>query len=170
MNAPIPFTWDGESMVCPRRFQLMADKLFTVGENYPLIVQEPRSRASHNHYFASIEEAWRNLPEGLAEHFPTSEHLRKHALIKADYADKRSFVAGSKAEAVRLASFVKPMDEYAIITVNECVVTVYTAQSQSVRAMGKEPFQHSKEKVLEIVSAMVGVKPALLAANAERAA
>lgn len=169
MNAPpIVFTWDGEAFVpkVPR----LADKYFVVGEMYPLIVHEERSGVSHRHYFAAIHDAWQNLKEDIASEFATSEHLRKWALIRAGYCDRRSIVCASKAEAVRFGAFVKPMDEFAVITVSEATVTVYTAQSQSMKAMGAKVFQESKTAVLEIVAAMVGVKPAELQREAGRAA
>lgn len=166
--APLTFTWDGEAMVpkVPR----LADKYFVVGEVYPLIVHEERSINSHRHYFASVHDAWQNLHEDYAADFATSEHLRKYALIKAGYCDRRSIVCASKAEAVRFGAFVKPIDEFAIVTVSEATVTVYTAQSQSMKAMGKVDFQASKTAVLDIVSAMIGVKPAQLKHEAGRAA
>jgi hypothetical protein len=77
---------------------------------------------------------------GCLEEFPTAEVLRKKMLIRAGYADERSIVCASKAEAQRVAAFVKPMDEYAVVTVREAVVRVYTAQSQSIKAMGAKPF------------------------------
>lgn len=167
---PVLFTWDGESMVAQRRFQTVCDKQFVVGEVYPMIVQEPRSQASHNHYFASIEAAWLNLPEDIAEQFPSSEHLRKYALIKAGFADERSIVCASKAEALRIASFIKPMDHYAIVVVSEATIKVYTAQSQSNKAMGKKVFQGSKDAVLDVIARLVGTDRHELARNAEQAA
>jgi hypothetical protein len=152
--------YDGESFI--PKVQRLADKHYVVGETYPLIVHEERSTNSHRHYFAAIHDAWMNLPEDIAVEFATSEHLRKWALIKAGYCDRRSIVCASKAEAVRFGAFMKPMDEFAVITVTEATVTVYTAQSQSMKAMGKADFQASKTAVLDIVSAMVGVKPAQL--------
>lgn len=157
MTAPVQFHWDGESMVPSRRFMPLCDKQFVVGQDYTLVVAEPRSQVSHNHFFASVEEAWRNLPENMADQFQTSEHLRKYALIKAGYADQRSFVCASKAEALRLSSFIGPMDHYAIISVTGQVVRVFTAQSQSKKAMGAKEFQQSKQAVLDIISAMIGV-------------
>lgn len=167
---PVLFTWDGESMVAQRRFQMVCDKQFVVGEVYPMIVQEPRSQASHNHYFASIEAAWLNLPEDIAEQFPSSEHLRKYALIKAGFADERSIVCASKAEAQRMACFIKPMDHYAIVVVSEATIKVYTAQSQSNKAMGKKVFQGSKDAVLDVIARMVGTDRHTLRQNTERAA
>lgn len=167
---PITFTWHGDAMIPRGRFAKLCDKAFVVGVDYPLVIEEPRSRASHNHYFAAIEEGWKNLPENIANEFPTSEHLRKYALISAGFCDRRSIVCRSKAEAQRLAAFIKPMDDFAVVTPTECVVTVYTAQSQSVRAMGKEAFQKSKTAVLDIIAGMVKVDRGTLEQEAGRAA
>src|SRR6185503_10225916 len=148
----------------------LADRQFVVGETYPMEVHEDRSRQSHQHYFAAIEDCWQNLPEAVAEEFPTSEHLRKYALIKAGYCERRSIVCPSPAEAERVAAFVKPIDEFALVEITGPVVTVYTAKSQSLRAMGKADFQKSKQAVLDILSAMVGVEASELKANTGRAA
>lgn len=160
MNAALPFRWDGEGMVPMPGFARRCDAAFTVGEVYRLDVVEERSAASHRQYFAAINDMWSTLPDHLAERFPSSEHLRKYALIRAGFADHRQFVAASKAEALRLAAFLRPVDEYAIVEVRDACVTVWTAQSQSMRAMGKERFQASKEQVLDIIAAMLGIKAA----------
>lgn len=167
---PIPFTWDGEAMVPLKRFHNLCDQQYTVGEVYRLGVLEARSQTSHSHYFAALNEAWKNLPEDIAERYPTPEHLRKWALIKAGYADERSIVCANKAEAQRVASFVKPMDDFAIVVVSEATIKVYTAQSQSVKAMSKGIFQKSKQEVLDIVSGLIGVAPEALSAEAKRGA
>lgn len=167
---PIPlwFLWDNDVMT-PQRLRL-ADKYYVVGQHYRLVPEEERSMRSHRYYFASINEAWKNLPEDLAERFPTADHLRKFALIKAGYRDERSIVAASKAEAQRIAAFIRPMDDFAVVVVSEAVVTVLTAKSQSMRAMGKKTFGESKEAVLDIVAAMIGTSRAALEQNAEQAA
>lgn len=165
---PLAFEWTGEEMK-PLRPKL-ADEHFTIGERYILVEHNDRSEASHRHYFAAVRDGWMNLPENMAERFPTAEHLRKYALIKAGYADSQSIVCGSKAEAQRMASFVRPADEFSIVTVTEATVTRWTAKSQSMRAMGKKDFQASKDAVLEVIASMVGVKPSQLVAEAGRAA
>lgn len=169
MSAPLPFQWDGEAMRVRPSFQKRADELFCVGETYTMEVLEERSAASHRHYFAAINEAWANLPDHLAEQYPTSEHLRKGALIRAGYRDERSIVCASRAEALRVAAFVKPLDTYALVTVTEAVVRVFTAQSQSQRAMGKDLFLKSKADVLETLAAMIGVQTATLHEHARAA-
>lgn len=169
--SPITYVWTGEALEPVSPFmRRLANKDLVVGEQYTLVEEQPRSAKSHAHFFAVISEAHVNLPEHLAERFPTAEGLRKYALIKAGYRDERTIVAASKAEALRLAAFIRPMDEFAIVTVNEAVVTVYTAKSQSLRAMGKADFQASKDAVLGIVAAMVGTTPDALRREAGRAA
>lgn len=154
---PLPCQWDGEHFTpAGTHWTRQADKHFVVGQVYPLEVREERSLISHNHYFASVAEAWKNLPEDQAERWPTAEHLRKFALIKAGYHDERSIVCASKAEAQRLAAFVKPMDDFAVVIAREAVVIVWTAKSQSVRAMGRVDFQRSKDAVLDIIAGLIG--------------
>ena len=165
---PHPFRWNGESMI-PLRPRA-ADRDFIVGEAYTLEVVEQRSGPQHRFYFAALAEAWRNLPEALAEEYPDSETLRKKALIRTGYRDERSIVCASKAEARRVAAFIEPMDRYAIVTVSEAVVRVYTARSQSVRAMGRAEFGESVEKVLAFCANLIGVSGGELDRNAEQAA
>lgn len=157
MIAPMPFRWTGEAME-PLRPKA-ADAAFTIGQVYRLDTIEERSPASHNHYFAALHEGWKNLREEDAERFPTSESLRKWCLIRAGYRDERTLVCASKAEAQRVAAFVRPMDEFAIVTVSEAVVRVWTAKSQSMRAMGKKEFGESKDAVLSLIADMIGVSP-----------
>lgn len=169
--APVTFIWTGEAMSpAGSGFARMCDKRFVIGERYRLDEISERSGASHNHYFAALNDAFLNLPEDLSERFQTSESLRKFALIKCGYADQRQIVCASKAEAQRVAAFIKPMDEYAIVTASEAVVTVYTAKSQSMRAMGKAEFEKSKGNVLDYVASLIGTTPGTLAQNAGRAA
>jgi hypothetical protein len=155
MNAALPFKWDGEVMCPLPGFARRCDAAFVIGEVYNLEAIEQRSAASHRHFFASVNEAWQTLPENLAEQFQTSEHLRKWCLIRAGYAEQRQIVASSRAEALRLAAFIKPMDSYAVVSVRESVVIVWTAESQSMKAMGKERFQASKTAVLELLAVML---------------
>ena len=131
---------------------------------------ELRSSPSHRHYFACVREAWVNLPEGLAERFATEEHLRKYALIKAGYRDERSIVCTSTAEVRRVAAFIRPIDDYSIITVSDAVVTQFTAKSQSVEAMGRSQFQASKDAEMGLLAEMIGVEPATLAHAGQRSA
>lgn len=151
---PLPFRWTGTVME-PLR-QRAAAREYIVGSIYSLEHREDRSSASHAHYFSCIADVWANLPDRLAEQFPDPEKLRKYALCMTGYRDERSFVCSSRAEALRLAGFIKPMDDYAIVSVSEAVVVVWTARSQSYRAMGKTAFNESKQKVLDFLAGLIG--------------
>jgi len=76
----------------------------------------------------------------------------------------------AKTEARRLAAFIKPMDDYALVSVKDNVVVVFTAKGQSLRAMDRAEFQQSKDAVLQILGDMLSVTPAELLKNAGAAA
>ena len=169
MSAPIVTSWDGEAFVPLRRFQKLCDSEFVVGEQYRMTLTEERSLASHNHYFATIAGAWTSLPERYDGRFPDPEALRKYCLIKARYYDVRTIVCASKAEAARISAFIKPMDVYAIVTAQEATVSVFTAKSQSKKAMGSKVFQESKQGVLDVLDHMLGVEPGTTGRQSEAA-
>lgn len=166
-TAPILLQYDGDGIFipCSQFHARSADKHYVVGERYRMVEQHERSDVSHNHYFASIKNGFDNLPDDLHEDFPTTEHLRKKALIRKGYCDERSIVCASKAEALRLASFIRPMDDYAVVTARESVVRVWTAKSQSKKAMGAAEFQQSKQDVLDFIDDLLGVDRGSTAAS-----
>jgi hypothetical protein len=169
MNTPPPIAcrWDGEAFRPLPRLARLADEHYAIGEVYHLVVEKERSPKSHRHYFAMIKEAWENLPEDELR-FPTSEHLRKWALIRAGFCDHKQIVCATKAEAVRWTPVLAAADTYAVVVPRGPVVTVYTAKSQSVKAMGAADFQASKDAVLGICAELITVDVAQLGAAAER--
>ena len=163
---PILMTWDANAQAMRPANSYWAAKAraqFADGKLHEIVEQFERSGPSHRAYFASVREAWKNLPGDLAERYPTPEHLRKRALIKAGYYDCAQIVFPTAKAAQDAAAFMQPMDEYAVIVVKDCVVTRYTAKSQSYRAMGKKEFQESREKVLALLADMLGTTPQDLA-------
>lgn len=168
---PLPAQWNGEAFVVPEKFRPLADRYYVIGEVYKLVEEADRSVNSHNHYFAVIAEAWQNLPVEWVERFPTTEHLRKYALVKCGYADERTYVCDTKADAQRLAAFIRPLDTFAVILTQENCVKVFTAQSQSKKAMGAKVFQASKQAVIDyLAKSLLGIEPDQLTKNAGRAA
>jgi hypothetical protein len=129
-----------------------------------------RSDVSHRHEFAWLREAWKNLPEALADKFPTVEHLRKRALIQAGFYHETVTDCGSNAAALRVAALARGMDQFAYAVVRGPLCVVRIAESQSRRTMDKARFQDSKTKIMEIVSDLIGVAPETLNREAERAA
>jgi hypothetical protein len=170
---PVTFVWNGNNMVPLPRFKRQCDEQFVVDEEYPLTILEARSRASHNHYFACVHEAWVNLPEDVRyrvdpetgeaiERFPSEEHLRKWALVKAGFCQHHAFPCASAIRASEMAAFLRTKDSYAVMTIEGDVLNIFEADSQSASAMGREQFQKSKDAVLEILSDMIRTKPAEL--------
>lgn len=158
--APINLRYEGEGefRTLSAYWAGRADKDFVVGEIYKMVEHHDRSDASHNHYFAAIKNGHDSLPDAFRDEYPTTEHLRKKALIRKGYCSHRDHVCASKAEASRLRAFIRPMDEYAIIEARECVVRIYTAMSQSKKAMGAKDFQESKQAVLNFIDDLLRVE------------
>lgn len=152
---PTVFTWDGEHMI--PKHPRAADQRFTIGQEYVLSEFQYRSQNSHDHYFAVVNEAWKHLSEADAIEFPTSEMLRKKALIQCGFRDETSVPCASKSEALRWAAAMRSVDDYAIVIVTGSTVTRYTAKSQSMRAMGAKVFQASKQAVLDLIADKIGV-------------
>lgn len=170
-SAPVLCRYEGDGEFhAIGRSRLACDKDFVVGEIYTLAEIHERTAKSHRHYFAALREAWQNLPEPLARRFATPEHLRRHALIKTGYFDSHSIACQSQIEAHRIAAFLRPVDEFAVIVVKHATITRFTAKSQSYGAMNKTEFQTSKDAVLDHVAAMIGVSRQELDENAGRAA
>lgn len=170
MSAPIAYRWDGEAMKPVPYFADEAKRTFQVGSMYRLAEVHDRSTNSHNHYFAALTEAWRNLRDDAAERFPSVDHFRKYLLIRTGYSHSRSIACGSPEEAQKVAAFVRPLDEFAVVSVGGTVVTVFTAMSQSYRDMDKQEFAASKEAVLELAASMIGTDCKTLKENAGAAA
>jgi hypothetical protein len=133
------------------------DRQFVVGEIRPMAVYEDRSYASHDHQFAWLTEAWRNLPEDLAELYPSPEHLRKRALIQCGYYDETIVDAGTRAAALRVAAAFRAREEFSWIVVRGPLVVIRTAKSQSRRSMAKGEFQESKTAIMELIAGLIGV-------------
>jgi|SRR6185312_15388273 len=170
-GAPLSYIWDGEALrPASSHWARQCDKELVIGERIEMVEYHSRSSNSHRHYFAAVTEVWRNLPEALAERFPTPDHLRKFALISTGYCDSHTLICSSKAEALRLAAFITPCDAFAVVKVTGAAVERFTAKSQSSKAMGHKAFQESKDAVLDFISGMVGVAKAELQSVAGQAA
>lgn len=167
---PVVCVWTGEHFVPLPRFQRLCDQQFAVHEEYPLVILEERSQASHNHYFAALTEAWKNLEERYAADFPTPESLRHWALVQVGYCTEASYATKSNAEARKLAVSLRRASPLAVLQVRGDVVMHFEAESQSRPAMKKDRFEASKADVLDLVASMARTTPAELKKNAGRSA
>jgi hypothetical protein len=154
------FTWNGEAMIPMRPKD--ADKLFVIGRRYWLEEASERSWISHQQQFAWVGEAWGNLPEGLADLYPTPEHLRKSALVATGWHREMIIDAGNRAAAARVAAYARGEDEFAKVTVRGSTVIVQKARSQRMHGldrMDKGEFEKSKADILGWISNLLGVPP-----------
>jgi hypothetical protein len=109
----------------------VAEKAYCVGETYLLVNHENRSAVTHKHEFAWIKEAWKNLPEYLSDIYPTPEHLRKRALIDTGFYNENIIDAGTRAAAVRVAAYVRVLDDFKLVIVRSPLVIVRDASGES---------------------------------------
>ena len=166
-DLPFPFVWDGEAMRPPPGMVLRAAERYAKNTRYWLIEQTQqvkRSRQSHDHYFAVLDKAWRNLPEEIADDFPTAEHLRKYALVKTGFYNLQVDVMDTDRDAQRLAVACRRHD-YEIVKVTGAAVYRFTPKSQSEAAMPAGEFQKSKQAVIDYIADLIGVKSEELTAE-----
>lgn len=159
-DQPVIFEWNGEAMVPLARFHNIVNATYTVGERYRMEVQEYHSWLSHQHQFAWLHESWLSLPEEIAGRFLNEEQLRKHALIDGGFCDCTTVACASKAEAERWFKVLTADDPNCIVKIEGQSLMRFTAQSQSMRGMGKKRFQASKEAVLTYVDNLLERKAA----------
>lgn len=154
MSETLPLLYEGNGLfrcLHPKRVKL------DVGAVHGWQMAEHRSKSSHDHFFACVNEAWKNLPEDLADDFPSPEHLRKWSLIKAGFCSETRIVCANNSEAMTLATKAKSLDKYSVVAIDEKAVTIWTADSQRRDAMGRKTFQEAKERALHIISNLLGV-------------
>lgn len=153
-----------------KRYDNVAKRQFDEGEEHPIVPLEPRSRASHNAYFAELAQIFDNMPEdlnGAAERlniktfppggFVDAEHFRKWALSEVGFCDVTEFDLANRKDATLVATAWRRRDLYCQIIIRGFHVTIKEPWSQSAAAMSKEPFEDSKRKVLDLGQAIIGV-------------
>lgn len=147
---PIQMTYSDEGVfLSDRRQRAVCDEHFGQGEVVTMARVEERSRKSHDHYFVTLGELFDTLPEHLNARWPTFDSFRKSGLIETGHCDTDTTVCATKAEAERLTVALKRhLPPECLTVLRGVVVTVYTPLSQSLKAMGKDRFQASKDDVL----------------------
>lgn len=174
-DSPMAFRWvadvladDGGAMV-PIRAQSAARR-YKDREEYVFVEYHDRSLESHDHQFAFIGEAWKQLPEKVMDLYPSPLALRKAALIDTGWFDEELIDCSTKAAAERVAASIRKRSDFSLVIIRGVFVIIRDAKSQSRRAMEKKDFQASKTAILEWVAALIGVTPETLTQNAGRAA
>ena len=158
------------AMVPVPRYANVAKRQFVEGHEYVLEQASERSMASHSQFFAALNDYFDNLPETIAARWPTANHFRRWLLCETGWFDEKEFDLISEKHAKALAAFIRTEDDYARIVVRNKKVIVRRAKSQSLKAMGKEDFQKSKNDVLDLAAQFVGVPRAMAMKEAGRSA
>lgn len=167
---PVVCVWDGNVMIPLPRFKRLCDSQFAINEEYPLMIVENRSMASHNHYFAALSEGYSNLAEEYAQEFDSIEHMRHWCLCREGYCTQDRYELNTAEDARTMLKVLKAQNRSTIVKVTGTVVIVYSPESQSMAAMKKQRFEESKDAVLARVASMARTTPAELKKNAGRSA
>ena len=150
--------WDGSNPIPLRQYAKILDASLVIGERYLTTFEPLSSIKSRSHYFATIADIFSSWPESHPRQFDTPDHMRYWALIRCGFRKERLFSAANKAEAGRLAAFLRrDDDQYVEAAVHDNVVVEWTALSQKTHAMGREQFGRSKTEVLAFLAGEVGV-------------
>jgi len=162
---PIYAIWDGERFVPLKRHKAETDRL-QVGKVYRIEIKDEASAKSRAFFHARLRELWLSLPEPYASQYPNVDILRAHALVATGFTNSRQFICETEMGARRLKRWLMapPTDgsepKYSVVSATGCVVTELTAKSQSPHSMDTQEFNESKQKVLEYVESLVGVRDA----------
>ena len=159
--APLMFLWEGDCMRPWPRFQRAADAQFVIGQSYKLQVVVEHSSKSQAHWHACIGETFKNLPDDLADKFPSQEHFRKWMLVQCGYATERVVACATMVEAHRVMALASQLDEYAVATRSGATVSIWTAKE--TKRMLKKEYQEMKDKTLTFMAGLLDVTPDELA-------
>jgi hypothetical protein len=169
---PLVFKWDGEAML--PRAPKQAAKQYAVGRYYLLDVLDEqwdeKTESFRRVYFLMVSEAWRNLPETIADRFPNARRLRKWALIKTNYANEQDLVCESVADALRFTNYLSRVQPESVVTCKGNVIKIWTARSQRRQSISTQDFMDSANAVLDLLSDLIGTSVRDLRRNADRAA
>ena len=141
------------------------------GERLALDVIRSRSGRSHRHAFAELDAAWATLPESLqsAPWAANPEVFRKHLLIVCGFSNSRVITTASPIEARHIASIISQLATeahgYSIVDVRGGVITLWTPQSMSYRAMNRDEFQAVKDALLGAAANLLGTAADRIAAT-----
>jgi len=148
------------------------------GGEHTLVPLEQRSRASHNHFFAALSEAFDNLPEHfIVDHKWTSfDDMRKDLLIEAGYGEEKTIECASEKHAMMTATYIRDETGFCKISFKRddrgklTIVRIRRAKSQEHAAMDRQTFEASKKAVLEKLEGIIGLARGELMKHAGKSA
>ena len=108
-------------------------------------------------FFAQLRDVHANLPGHLRQRWPSTETLRKHALIAAGHCDVMTVAAGSKAAVEPLMKAFQAMDGYSIVEPTGTILTIYRARSMSRKHLLRPQFHEVAEKCFAWIETQTGI-------------
>ena len=157
------------AMIPHARFNALCKRQFVGNEDYALGPVEGVPTKSRAAFFACIGEAWDQLADDN-QRYPSKEHLRHVALVKAGWATHSQTVMETPKDARLFAIGMRKASEYAVIVVKGCVVDVWVAKSIATGQIHGDKWKEIMGKALDWVATLARTTRAELEANAGRAA
>ncbi|MBS0369030.1 MAG: hypothetical protein JSS57_07515 [Proteobacteria bacterium] len=109
-------------------------------------------------FWAVLQNGWSQLRESEHATYPTSEHFRKRALIKAGFYRMSEAVFDTPADAARAGAIAQMDDEYSVVLVKGEVMRRFTAMSMKVRnKKDRDNFRTMADAVLALLADKIGV-------------
>lgn len=162
-------TWDGTGFIPARRHEKACAAELVIGASYVIESRKPASEKARRFFHAQLADLWRNLPEEMAERWPSVEAFRKAGLIACGYCHKTEAVCATNQQAQALAASYARLDDYVVVEIRDRVICVWTARSQRRSAMGSDERKAANGAVLDWAAAQVGVSVSGATMGAEAA-
>lgn len=167
------------AMVPLEKFSAIAKRQFEANVEYRagdwVIGGDVRSTQHHKRYFAALNQAFANFPEGVEKRWPTVEHFRAWALVETHWCNEKEIDCISEKHAMALATFSRSEAPFARIkivvspvTKKKTLVFIWVPMSQDYASMDKDTFKKSSDDVLDLAAAFVKVPRGKLLAEAGR--
>lgn len=168
VNAPLEYVWQGGAWHPLPYYAKQAQLAFGEGEIARLERIEHRSVASHKAFFAWVQEAYENLPEGYRGRWVSPDDFRHWLLTFTKFCTRHECIMPSKAAANAMKKFLD--GDYHRTVVEGNTFIGYKAMSQSYRSMSARAFQESREAFDTVAAQVLGIHPDDIKRNAGRAA
>ena len=141
------------AMIPHKRFHALCKRQFSGGEDYALGPVEGVPSKSRAAFFATIHEAWKNLPEDDTR-FPDSEYLRKRALVAAGWATNAQYVMDSPKDARSMAMGLRRADPYAVVKCSGNVVDYWSPKSIATGQIHGDEWKGVMQRALDWVATL----------------
>lgn len=152
---PVQFEWTDDEVMKPLpRFQSLCARQFVIGEVYSLDPTEEVSQHDRGGLFAAVKSGWKTLAEEWDGKFPTTEHLRKWALIEVGYCTQDEYTLKNEEDAKVMTKALRRQDEFCRIAIHGDTVIVRNAKSIANNAIKSKEFKALKKQVLDLVGSM----------------